>query len=74
MCSYINIINSSYALWVLIVVAYVCAVPLNYNFISTCVATCGILQVKCQSFLWKILFPRDEMWNFHEMRRGISTT
>ena len=48
-------------------------VLLNYNFISTCVATRGISHVKCQSFPWKILFPCDEMWLFHETRHGIST-
>ena len=49
-------------------------VLLNYNFISTCMATCDILCVKCQSFLWKILFPQDKTWHFHKTRLGISTT
>jgi len=39
----------------------------------TCMATHGILHVKCQSFLWKILFPCDKTWLFHKTRHGIST-
>ena len=32
---------------------------------------CSILCVKCQRFLWKERFPREETWHCHEMRRGI---
>ena len=32
----------------------------------------GILRVWCHTFPWKNSFPRDEMWHFHETRRGVS--
>ena len=56
-------------------VVHIRTVPLNYNFISTCVDMRGNMQYfACKMPLMEIVislrqdvaFPQDEMWHLHE--------
>ena len=43
-------------------------------YTCTCMASCSIWCVKIHSLPWKILFPQDKSWYFHDTSHENSTT